>query len=87
MFNFVVGQNTNVQKKHAVTMKVLVEIKDSKAAFIMELLNSFSYVRTKPITPDKDEIMEGLKESMAQVALHKEGKIKLGSAHDLLNEL
>ena len=35
-------------------MKIVLDIKDSKAEFIMELLSSFSYVKTEPIdTLDK----------------------------------
>jgi hypothetical protein len=35
-------------------MKIVLDIKDSKADFIMELLSSFSYVKTEPIdTLDK----------------------------------
>ncbi len=30
-------------------MKLLLEIKDNKAAFFMELLKNFSYVKAKPI--------------------------------------
>jgi hypothetical protein len=30
-------------------MKIVLDIKDSKAEFIMELLSSFSYVKTEPI--------------------------------------
>ena len=32
-------------------MKVLLDIKDSKASFFMELLKSFSFVKVKPLTP------------------------------------
>ena len=68
-------------------MKVLVEIKDNKAAFVMELLRSFSYVKAQPITPEKYDVLEGIRQAVDEVKLHKQGKIKLKSAKSLLNEL
>ncbi|WP_170318052.1 hypothetical protein [Leptospira interrogans] len=37
--------------------------------------------------PTKEEILADLAESIKQVKLHKEGKIKLRSAYELLDEL
>ena len=68
-------------------MKLLVDIKDSKADFILELLNSFSYVKTKSLTPYKAEVLEELKEAVDNMNLVKEGKLKARPAKDLLNEL
>lgn len=34
-------------------MKLLVDIQDNKAAFMIELLNSFSFVNAKTISPAK----------------------------------
>jgi hypothetical protein len=33
-------------------MKVLLDIRESKALFFMELLNNFSYVKVTPVTKD-----------------------------------
>ena len=68
-------------------MKVLLDIKDSKAAFFMELLNSFSYVKAKPLTPAKAQVLEELKKSVEEMTLIKAGKLKGISAKDLLDEL
>jgi hypothetical protein len=68
-------------------MKVLVEIKDSKAAFIMELLNNFSFVKAKPITNEKALLMEEIKEAVENVKLAKQGKLKAKPLNELLNEL
>ncbi|HLF65975.1 MAG TPA: hypothetical protein VI603_19595 [Saprospiraceae bacterium] len=68
-------------------MKILVDIKDDKAEFIMELLSNFKFVKAKPLTPFKAEVLEGLKQSIEQVKLAKQGKIKLKTARELLNEL
>jgi hypothetical protein len=69
-------------------MKVLVDIrKESKVPFIMEFLDSQSYIKTKTFSKEGAELLEDLKEAMNEVKLHKQGKIKLKSAKALLNEL
>jgi hypothetical protein len=69
-------------------MKILIDINDSKAAFLMELLGSFSFVnKTTQLTEGKAELLKNLKESVEEVKLAKQGKVKLQSAKDLLDEL
>ncbi len=68
-------------------MKVLLDIKDSKATFILELLNNFKFVKTKPLTPHGAEILEGVKNAVEEMKLIKEGKLKGTPAKELLNEL
>ena len=68
-------------------MKILLEIKDSKAAFFMELLKSFSFVKAKPLTPYKAKVLEDVKEAVDEMILIKQGKIKGRNAEDLFNEL
>jgi len=68
-------------------MKVLLDIKDEKASFFMELLKNFSYVKAKPLSNYKVEVFEGLQEAIEEVNLIKEGKAKGISARELLNEL
>ena len=68
-------------------IKLHLDIKDNKAEFILELLKNFSFVETESITPSKAQILKELKGSVNEVALAKEGKIKLQSARDFLNEL
>ncbi len=68
-------------------MKILLDIKDSKAVFVMELLNSLSFVKAKPLTPSKAQALEELKEAVDNMALVKQGKLKARPAKDLLNEL
>jgi hypothetical protein len=68
-------------------MKVLLDIKDNKAGFVMELLKNFSFVKTQNLTPTKAQFLQELKESVKEVTLAKQGKIKLQSARDFLNEL
>ena len=68
-------------------MKVLLDIKDSKAVFVMELLRSFSFVKAQPLTSYKAEVFKNLREAVYEVKLIKAGKLKGISAKDLLNEL
>ena len=68
-------------------MKVLLDIKDNKSDFVLELLKSFSFVKTKTITPDKARFLEELKGAVIETSLAKRGKLKLKSAKDFLNEL
>ncbi|WP_078130649.1 hypothetical protein [Leptospira alexanderi] len=64
-------------------MKILlVEVKDEKALFLMEILKGFSFVK-KTETLTKAKALKGFKEA----ELHKQGKIKLRSADEFLNEL
>ena len=68
-------------------MKVLLDIKDNKAAFVMELLKSFSFVKAQTLTSYKAEVLKGIKEAVEEVKLIKAGKLKGIPAKDLLNEL
>ena len=69
-------------------MKVLIDIQnEAKVPFIMEFLKSQSYIKAKTISDSKAKLMQDLKEAFVEVKLHKEGKIKLKTAQDLLNEL
>ncbi len=68
-------------------MKVLIDVKDSKAEFVMELLNSLSFVKTQPLTHTKAQFLKELKGAVEEVTLAKQGKLKLQSAKGFLNEL
>jgi hypothetical protein len=67
-------------------MKILLDIKDSKADFVMELLKSLS-LKAEEISPSKARFLEELKGSVKEIALAKRGKIKLQSASKFLNGL
>lgn len=68
-------------------MKVLLDIKDSKVPFVMELLESFSFVKAKPLSTYKAEVLENLKDAVEELNLISEGKLKGRNAEELLNEL
>jgi hypothetical protein len=68
-------------------MKVILDIKDERAPFILEVLKNFKDVKAKPLTSYKADVLEGLKEAVEEVKLIKQGRLKGIPAKDLLDEL
>jgi hypothetical protein len=68
-------------------MKVLLDIEDSKARHLLEVLKGLSYVKTTTISDEKALLLEEIKEAVNNLALVREGKLKARPAQDLLNEL
>ncbi len=69
-------------------MKLILEISDKKYSFIMELLQSFSFVKKiTPIDEEKEELKKDIQEAVKELKLVKAGKINAKDARDLLNEL
>ncbi len=68
-------------------MKILLDVKDSKAAFFLEMLKNFSFVKATTLSEPKAEFLQEFKEAVEEVKLAKQGKIKLQSARDFLDEL
>jgi hypothetical protein len=67
-------------------MKVLLEIKDDKAAFVLEVLKNFSFVRAKPLAKESSLLRE-IEQAVHNVNLAKQGKLKPRPLSKLLNEL
>jgi hypothetical protein len=68
-------------------MKFILEVKESKAAALMGLLNDLPYVKTKPLTAYKAKVLEDVKEAVDELNLVLAGKLEARDADDLLNEL
>lgn len=68
-------------------MKVLLDIPDNKAASLMDVLRSISYVKAQPLTDEKALLLEEIREAVEEMKLIKAGKKKARPAKDLLNEL
>jgi hypothetical protein len=68
-------------------MKMMLTIKDNKAAFFMELLKNFPYVKTEPLTKEKHLLINEIKEAVDELKLVRSGKKKARNAEDFLNEL
>lgn len=74
-------------------MEVIVQLPDNKLDFFMELVRNLNFKAEpkqadKPsFTPEEREWIDGLKEALNEVELHQQGKIKLKSLDQLINEL
>lgn len=70
-------------------MKVILDINDNRGAFFMELLKSLDYIKIVKEVKDKrkSEAIQDLAEAFNDVKLYEQGKKKLKSAKDLLNEI
>ena len=68
-------------------MKIILDIRDDKVAFIMELLSTFKFVKARPIMPYKAQVLEGISEAVEQVNQARQGKSTLKTAYQLLDEL
>ena len=68
-------------------MKLLLDIKDEKAEFVMELLHNLPFVKAKQLSPYKTEVLEGIQEAVEEMRLIKAGKLKGRPAKELFNEL
>jgi hypothetical protein len=71
-------------------MKVILDIQEnSRIPFFMEMIKSLGYVSVIKEVKDKrkSQFISELAEAFNDVKLHEQGKKKLKSAKDLLNEL
>jgi hypothetical protein len=68
-------------------MKALLEIREGKAPFVMELLGNFSFVKVRPITPEKGLLLCEMKEAVVALSMAKKGGIQARPARELLNEI
>ena len=68
-------------------MRIILDIPESKAAFFMELIKNFKFVKTKTVSAEKEQLMQEIKEAVDNLNLAKEGKLIARPAKDLLNEL
>jgi hypothetical protein len=67
--------------------RVVLDIPDNKINFFMELVNNLGYKKVKRLSKVQVEFVDDLKNSLSEVELHRQGKIKLQPARDFLNEL
>ncbi len=67
-------------------MKLLIEVPDSRAAFVLELLQNLSFVKAKPLSKAKAERIESLLQALQEVEEIKSGKRKPKLLKDLVRE-
>jgi hypothetical protein len=70
-------------------MKVILDIRDNRISFFMELVKSLDYISVVKEIKDESKslFVADLAEAFNDVRLYEQGKKKLKSAKDLLNEL
>ena len=68
-------------------MKVLLDIKDSKAASLLEVLHGLSYVKTEPLSEEKALLIKEIKEAVQEMKLIRAGKLKARPVKELLDEV
>ena len=68
-------------------MIVLLEIKDDKAPYLIEVLKNLSFVKTTTLTKAKARFFEELKEAVEDVKAIRKGRMKGRPAKKLINEL
>jgi hypothetical protein len=70
-------------------MKVILDIKDNRIPFFMELVKSLDYISVVKEVKDerKSQFVADLAEAFNDVKLYEQGKKKLKSGKALLNEL
>jgi predicted Zn-dependent protease len=68
-------------------MILTLEVPDSKAAFFMELLANFTFIKAKTVSAEKTLLLEELKEAVDNMNKVKKGVLKARPVKELLNEL
>jgi hypothetical protein len=68
-------------------MKVILDIKDNKAASLLEVLRGLSYVKTEPLSEEKAQLIKEIKEAVVEMKLIRKGKLKARPVKELLDEL
>jgi hypothetical protein len=67
--------------------RIVIDIPDSKVGFFMELIKNLGIKKVQKLSHNQKSFVDDLEHSLEQVKQHQEGKIKLQSAEDFLNEL
>jgi hypothetical protein len=68
-------------------MKILIDIPDTKAPSLLEVLRHISYVKTKPLTDNKALLMSEIREAVEELKLIRSGEKKAHDVEEFLNEL
>jgi len=66
---------------------MLLDIPDNKASFLMNMLRSISYEKTKLFTDSKALLMDEIREAMEEIKGIRSGKKEARNAEEFLNVL
>ncbi|MCF8372907.1 MAG: hypothetical protein K9H64_14900 [Bacteroidales bacterium] len=67
--------------------RLVIDIPDNKLNFFMELASNLGFKKVKQLSKGQQRFVEDLQHSLEQVKQHQEGKIKLQTAREFLDEL
>lgn len=67
--------------------RIVIDIPDNKLNFFLELIKNLGFKKVKQLSKNQKEFVDDLQHSLEQVKQHQDGKIKMQSAKDFLNEL
>ena len=67
--------------------QVILNIKEGKFQFFMELVRSLDFVQVDDDGDSKEAILSNIKKGLEEVKLARQGKLKTTPAKDFLNEL
>lgn len=68
-------------------MKIVLEIAENKAPFVMELLENFSFVKVQPLHIEDGYEADHIKTAFKNASLIKQNKLETRPVKDLLDEL
>ena len=79
-------------------MEYIIDVKDTEAPFVLDLLRRFDFVQVRPAEEINDEnddepeltkeqLLADVKEALEEVKLYKQGKLKLKTLDEFLDEL
>lgn len=68
-------------------MKIVVEVKESKAEFLLELLRNLPFVKSAAVNNEKEDVLGSVRTAVEQMKQVKAGKIKGRPVQALLDEL
>lgn len=68
-------------------MKILLNIDEGKASFVLELLGLMKFVRVKKLTDEQAELLGDLRDAVIEINEIKKGKKSAKSADEILKKL
>ena len=68
-------------------MKILIDVPDSKASSLLEVLQSISFIKTKRLTDEKAQLIADVRDAVEEMKLIRTGKKQARDAEEFLNEL
>jgi len=68
-------------------MKVLLDIRDDKVPFFMEMLKNFDFVKAESVAEEDISLEDEIQEAVENLKRVREGKLEARSARALLDEL